>query len=679
MPLPLPNLDTRRWADLVDDARGVIARYAPAWTDYNAHDPGITLVELFAWLVEMDVYRVNCIPPRHILKFLELLGFPPKPPEPAHVPLTFTGAGTIPVGAQFSTGSGIAFRTLRDMTIGAAAFAALQVDIGDGIIHDQTSQLGANAAVPLFGALPVAGSAAYLGFSSLPAGAPLTFYFWFTAPGGGIATLVWEAYTGGPDPWTIVAVTADHTRSLTENGEIQLSVPAGLVAATLGENPAPLYYLRCRVASASYDAAPTLMRVAPNTMVAEQAIPASETYSIAPTATISGPAPSAGQQISFDCAMDDAGIIQSLTFLAPGAGGAPLAGVVSYQPPAAPAPGMLMLDMAHAGESLLLPAAPMVRSTLHLFTLQSGAWQEWTRVADLDSSTRTDFHFAIDPVSGSVTFGDGERGRALPDGALVFAQYLVTLAGNGNVAPGEVTSSPLSGITVANFGASWGGAAQEDLESATGRAAALLYNHDPLAPHPPTNGVNLQDFERMALSVPHTRVARVKAYANLDGRYPCLTAPGSVTVVVIPDLHVPAPMPSAHLLAAVESYLCRRRIVCTQVHVIAPTYVTVRVSAQVAITADASAPTVKAAIIAALNAFLDPLTGGPDGTGWPFGRDVYRTEIMALITAVGGVDYVTSLAISANGGSPNCGNLSICAAALTSPGAHQILITTEAA
>ena len=68
MPLPLPSLDTRRWSDLVAEGRALIPRYAPTWTDHNVHDPGIMLVELFAWIVEQLIYRANRIPIRHRLK-----------------------------------------------------------------------------------------------------------------------------------------------------------------------------------------------------------------------------------------------------------------------------------------------------------------------------------------------------------------------------------------------------------------------------------------------------------------------------------------------------------------------------------------------------------------------------------------------------------------------------------
>jgi hypothetical protein len=59
MPLEIPNLDNRRWADLVEEARALIPRVAPRWTDHNVHDPGMTFIELFAWLAEMQLYQLN--------------------------------------------------------------------------------------------------------------------------------------------------------------------------------------------------------------------------------------------------------------------------------------------------------------------------------------------------------------------------------------------------------------------------------------------------------------------------------------------------------------------------------------------------------------------------------------------------------------------------------------------
>ena len=91
MPLAdhIPALDDRRFEDLVDEARTRIARYAPEWTDTNPGDAGFALVELFAWLSEMMIYRLGRTPELNYLKFLQLIGIELTPARPAGTVLTF--------------------------------------------------------------------------------------------------------------------------------------------------------------------------------------------------------------------------------------------------------------------------------------------------------------------------------------------------------------------------------------------------------------------------------------------------------------------------------------------------------------------------------------------------------------------------------------------------------------
>ena len=93
MPLPALDLDTRRWTDLVDEARSIVPRTAPGWTDHNSSDPGITLVELLAYLVEQDIYRANRVPERHRRKFLHLAGYDPEPPRASRAIVSLVRAG----------------------------------------------------------------------------------------------------------------------------------------------------------------------------------------------------------------------------------------------------------------------------------------------------------------------------------------------------------------------------------------------------------------------------------------------------------------------------------------------------------------------------------------------------------------------------------------------------------
>ena len=89
MNLPLPNLDDRRFQDLVDEAKRLIPRYMPEWTNHNVADPGVALIELFAWVSEMVLYRVNQVPDRMYVHFLNLVGIEPFPPSVARANLTF--------------------------------------------------------------------------------------------------------------------------------------------------------------------------------------------------------------------------------------------------------------------------------------------------------------------------------------------------------------------------------------------------------------------------------------------------------------------------------------------------------------------------------------------------------------------------------------------------------------
>ena len=76
MPIPLPNLDDRSYAELTAEARALIPSLDPAWTNHNPSDPGITLVELLAWLTEMLLFQVDQVPPSSTEKFLKLLNGP---------------------------------------------------------------------------------------------------------------------------------------------------------------------------------------------------------------------------------------------------------------------------------------------------------------------------------------------------------------------------------------------------------------------------------------------------------------------------------------------------------------------------------------------------------------------------------------------------------------------------
>ena len=107
--LPSSNLDDRTFDELVDECILRIPRYCPEWTDRNLSDPGVTLIELFAWLSDQMLMRFNQVPGKNYVAFLELLGIRLISPTPAQTDITFylttdlPEAYTIPPGTEVAT------------------------------------------------------------------------------------------------------------------------------------------------------------------------------------------------------------------------------------------------------------------------------------------------------------------------------------------------------------------------------------------------------------------------------------------------------------------------------------------------------------------------------------------------------------------------------------------------
>jgi predicted phage baseplate assembly protein len=96
MSLPAPNLDDRRFQDLVDDAKRLVQQRCPGWTDHNVHDPGVTLIETFAYMTDQLLYRLNRVPDRVYVKFLEMIGVRLFPPTAARAGVTFWLSAPLP-------------------------------------------------------------------------------------------------------------------------------------------------------------------------------------------------------------------------------------------------------------------------------------------------------------------------------------------------------------------------------------------------------------------------------------------------------------------------------------------------------------------------------------------------------------------------------------------------------
>jgi hypothetical protein len=560
MPIVLPNLDDRRWQDLVDEGRSLIPTYSTEWTNFNPSDPGITLMELFAFIAEMDIYQLNRIPDRHKRKFLELIGLVPHDPKPAFAVLSFAIASGQPpqriaAGTEYRfTQSNLWMRTVDAVTVAPGTFSYTQT-----------------------------GGALVLTFTDpLPAGRQIGLYIDVPAGQRSSLTLIWE-YRNGQGWWSPLKVV-DGTCELARDGEVSVTGPAKMRAP---------YSIRIRTESG---AALDVQSILLNAVRAEQAH------------------------------------IQDSIALPVGTG----------------APDQI----------IKLPRAPLLAESLVLSG--NGPWEART---SLDASTPADAHFVLDPQTGLVSFGDGRRGRVPAFDEKLTATYLATAAGEATITVGD-TAVNTGSLVVKTALVTAPGADAETLAQALDRAVAER--------EAPLRAVTLTDYEALAKATPGTDLARVSAKANVHPAMECVNAFGVVTVIVVPNIAGPTPRPDAALRKKIRTYLDARRMIGTRVEVTGPVYLEVAVQATVKAFTGQNRARLTQSIIAALNAFFDPLAGGPDAAGWPFGRDVYRLEVLQKIAATPGVDHVISMDLIPAGCDPQCGNICLKPTWLVTPGSHQI-------
>jgi Baseplate J-like protein len=166
----------------------------------------------------------------------------------------------------------------------------------------------------------------------------------------------------------------------------------------------------------------------------------------------------------------------------------------------------------------------------------------------------------------------------------------------------------------------------------------------------PSRAVTCEDYEALAEEA-SAEVARVRCvpqrYLDAGTEAERTTPrPGHISIVIVPHSTEPAPQPSEQLRQAVWDYLDPRRVLTTRHHVVGPVYVPVSAEMLIARQADVSAEDLRHQVVAGLEGFLRPLSGGVDGDGWPFGRDIYVSELYERLEGILGVDYIPDIVLS---------------------------------
>ncbi|HEX4459533.1 MAG TPA: putative baseplate assembly protein, partial [Polyangia bacterium] len=328
--------------------------------------------------------------------------------------------------------------------------------------------------------------------------------------------------------------------------------------------------------------------------------------------------------------------------------------------------------------------SPILDGTMVLDVDEGDGFATWTELPDFFGAGPDDTVYVLDRSTGQVRFGDGNQGR-IPvananDPANVRAtSYRVGGGTRGNVAAGAISSlmSSLPGVAadqIANLFASGGGGDEESLADAQIRAAGTLRTRD--------RAVTPEDFERLA--VESGDIARAKCLPLHHPQFPGVQVPGVVSVIVVPDVPGPEPMPNPVTLASVCRYLDSRRLVTTELYVLPPRYRVVTISAQVIVDDTADLATVQQLIEATIEQYFDPLVGGEDssatvaGSGWPFGGGVYFSQVMRRLL-VTGVKRVASLTLQLDDDvAAPCTDMTLDPDMLLANGNHQISVAYDA-
>lgn len=665
MPLQAPNLDDRRYAELVAELRARIPRHAPEWTDHNDSDPGMTLVQLFSWLGEIILYRLNRVPDRNYLKFLELIGVERKPAVPAVAELTFSLASAdlvtvfMPQGTQVSAEAkpappadgtptlppedeeSVVFET--DVPLFAIGAQLTKVQVFDGnTFQDFTeANMPGGRSYPAFGVRATEGSALLLGFASNSAfpteqlSLAVRLAEDVKAPSAAVcdlpedkihppATVAWEYWVD--NAWRPLDVIQDETRALTRSGYVNFRGPKNIQRTKLGlftkAEDKELFWLRCRLAGAEYEKPPEVDAVLTNTVRATA------------VTTVRGEVLGSSngqpdQLFRLRHAPIHAKAVRPVEERLREQATRP-------QPP-------------NEAEQADLDARLRERELLKGFLLEveeSRGLQPWEEVEDFYQSAEADRHYTLNRATGEVRFGNGVRGAIPLAGVsnIVCRFYRYGGGKRGNVGSGTINGllSSAPGLDqVTNHYPAENGADEEPIEDTKQRAPKELKARD--------RAVTVQDFEFLARQTPGVRVRRAHALALHHPQFPGVKVPGAITVVVIPESDNARPMPSEGTLETVCAYLNQRRLLTTEVFVAAPKYKQVKIEATVIAAPTADPATVKSSTEAALRKYLHPLTGGADEQGWELGQAVLYSEVFRVVLQVEGVQQVQDMRIVVEG------------------------------
>ncbi|MBV8901875.1 MAG: putative baseplate assembly protein [Verrucomicrobia bacterium] len=656
MALVVPQIESRSFDEIIAETLARIPVHNPEYTNYqNNSDPGVTILQLFAFMVENLEYICNQVPDQNRLKFLSLLDIPMQPAQAATGVVTLANERgplqtiTLPSGllllagsTGFVTGTGLDALPIEGQIYYRSALSDTEQQNASqlysqlyGTFVDANSTLEFYKTVPFIP--PVSSSS--LTVVDLGDGSIVDGSLWLALlarqADAQVTSAVLDEIAGRTLTLGIMPSDDETERTLVPAQPASAQAPVSLIyevatGAMDGDQPR---YLRL---DSQADDNPL-----ENLTLVQLNLPGRGSignWTLGPLEQGVGDFPPLLE--------DDAVSARLITWIrirlpqSPGsAQGAALKARFNW----------LGINSARVTQQIQVPAelvgtgtgepdqiftlanTPVLIATLQV-TVDGVPWKQVDDLlaapsevfAGSTAGVSNAFVYTADSASGQIRFGTGLQGARAPNGSVILASYAYGGGVSGNVGIGAIRSSPQlpAGFTVSNPLPTQGGTDGESLDQAEMRIPLYLQHKD--------RAVSAADFTDIVESVPGINLGRVEVIPLLlpDSG---VTVPGVVTLLVIPTdpNHPEGPVPDTYFLKAVCDYVEPRRLLTTEVHVCGPNYVDLSVSVGFDALPGRDIALVRNAIQSIIRDYLSPLTGGPDGTGWPLEKSVTDRELLA--------------------------------------------------
>jgi hypothetical protein len=687
MPIRPPSLDDRSFDDLVSELLARIPAHTPEWTDPRPGDPGRTVLELFAWLTDTLLYRVNLSPEKQRLAFLQLLGIPLKPSLAAQglICLELTSPSdtqTYRLRPLARLKGPVDFETCDELTVLplnlqvyvkqklSVSETARYAEVVQGLsrIYNLTAsqQAAPYFTTPIFsGGRPEAG-----GFSA--ASRTVDGCFWLALLASSQENqaahnqAVRQALDGASDGRALllnigVVPTLALPSDFADFGSRQ-QVPHVWEISTGRQFRGEPEYLPLTVVQDSSDRLlhQGIVRLALPTS-GQIGVPDNDVRSFVQAGVGSHPPrldfpETATRLVAWirlrplppESLRGVAGSNPTLPDLSLSWLGINAVAVDQRQT----IQGRVLLGQSsgQADQEISLPGQSVQAESLAIEVEASGGvFQPWQRIEDLALAGRDAAVYSLDSEAGAIRFGDGLRGRIPEINSRIRIAQMRSGGGRaGNLPPGALTAISAQDGQGLRLSSQFkvlqalpliGGEDAETLEAAERRIPDLFRHRD--------RAVTESDYRQLAGETPGVRLGRVELLPRFKPQQRRSPVPGVVSVLVLPQadaIQPPNPRPDRPTLERVHAWLDQRRPLATELYVIGCEYVALGLSVGVEVQNGFGQDGVLQAVKEALQRFLWPLVpGGLQGEGWPLGRSIQERELEVVVSRVPGVEGVTGL------------------------------------